>query len=61
MLLDEIPDPTEAMTWVLRNIGDTSTEVAEDDVTTTQWDIAEQVRFMANLAAAKSSPKLPAP
>lgn len=51
VLLDEIPDPTEAMTWVLRNIGDTSTEVAEDDVTTTQWDIAEQVRFMANLAA----------
>ena len=51
-LLDEIPgDATEAMTGVLRDIGDISTEVPEVDVSVMQWSLNEQIRFMAALAA----------
>ncbi|MGB3954167.1 MAG: hypothetical protein WBL05_02590 [Brooklawnia sp.] len=51
-LLDKIPgDATEAMTGVLRDIGDISTEVPEVDVSVMQWSLNEQIRFMAALAA----------
>lgn len=51
-LLDEIPgDATEAMTGVLRDIGDISTEVPEVNVSVMQWSLSEQVRFMSALAA----------
>lgn len=51
-LFDAIPDDAaEAMTRILRDIGDTSTDVPEVDVSVMEWTVGEQVRFMAALAA----------
>jgi len=45
-----IPNPSSAMTRVLRSIGDTSTTVPGSYEGTMQWSVREQVRFMAALA-----------
>ena len=46
----EIPDsPGRAMTDVLRSIGDTSTTAPDSAEGTMQWNVREQVRFMAAL------------
>ena len=45
-----IPNPSSAMTRVLRSIGDTTTTVPGAYEGAMQWSVREQVRFMAALA-----------
>jgi hypothetical protein len=45
----EIDDPGEAMTRILRAIGDTTTTAPDSHEGSMQWSVAEQVRFMAAL------------
>lgn len=52
-LRDELDDPGEAMTDVLRDIGDTTTTAPDSYEGTMQWTIRDQVRFMAALGTGR--------
>jgi hypothetical protein len=46
---NQIDEPGEAMTRILRAIGDTATTAPDSHEGSMQWSVAEQVRFMAAL------------
>lgn len=52
-LQNEIDDPGDVMTGILRDIGDTSTTAPDSYVGTMEWSAREQVRFMAALGTGR--------